>query len=222
MMPILDKRKRSERKTMNKKCPQCRLKNPSAAKICVRCRRDLVRVSTLPAHSKKSAPTILMRVAVVVLLSIIGLGGFYYSMIFSSAPLTIEQEEIIDRAIDVLRAKGFADEVFYLEYLAAFRASDNWLNDSVVKENAYAATNYPFEIMTVYPDFFKYPLDDTERAAILLHEAKHLQGAGEKQAYSYVWAHRHKLGWTEEDYSGSVVWKNVRLQTIEYAPHLFE
>ena len=89
------------------------------------------------------------------------------------------------------------------------------------KENAYAATNFPFEIITVYPDFFAVSTDGTERAAILLHEARHLQGAGEKAAYEFVWQNRRQLGWTKDKYFNSVIWRNVRRQTREYAPDLF-
>ncbi len=206
---------------MNKKCPKCYLNNPASVKSCVRCSLNLLEVSS-EKSDKSSSPTILMRAAVVILLCIIGLGGFYYSLIFSSESLNFEQEQTIDRSIQILREKGFTDEVFYLENFAALRGSDNWLNSSIPKENAYAATNYPFEIMTIYPDFFTFPQDDLERAAILLHEAKHLQGADEKKAYSFVWANRFKLGWTEQNYGNSIIWRNVRLQTKEYAPHLFE
>ncbi len=206
---------------MNKKCPKCKLNNFADANECLRCKGDLRQVA-----SKKSrngfAPTLLMRVGVVFVLLVLGLAGFYLSLIWSSEPLTAKEREKVTRAIAVLKEKGFTDEVFYLENLAVFRGSDNWLNGSVPKENAYAATNYPFEIMTLYPDFFTYPQDDLERASILLHEAKHLQGYDEKLAYSYVWANRSKLGWTEANYKHSVVWKNVKLQTKEFAPHLFE
>lgn len=75
--------------------------------------------------------------------------------------------------------------------------------------------------MTIYPDFFEYTQDDTERAAILLHEAQHLKGADEKEAYEFVWRRRKQLGWTKENYRDSVVWRNVRKQTIEFAPNLF-
>ena len=102
-----------------------------------------------------------------------------------------------------------------------FRANDNWLNASVAKENAYAATNFPFEIMTLYSDFFTYPVDDTERAAILLHEAEHLKGKNEHDAYEFVWIHRKQLGWTKEVYKVSPVWRNVRRQTLENVPNLF-
>jgi hypothetical protein len=146
---------------------------------------------------------------------------FYISLLASSGGLTIEQKHTVRRAIALLKDKGFDDEVFLLEHLTAFRADDNWLNSSVAKESAYAATNFPFEIMTLYPDFFTYPADDVERAAILLHEACHLQGKDEKDAYEFVWKNRKQLGWTKEQYSESVVWKNVQQQTRDHVPGLF-
>ncbi|MGH9819264.1 MAG: hypothetical protein ACRD43_03765, partial [Pyrinomonadaceae bacterium] len=106
-------------------------------------------------------------------------------------------------------------------HLTAFHATDNWLNASVQKENAYAATNFPFEIITLYPDFFTLSIDYTERAAILLHEAKHLQGKDEKGAYEFVWKNRERLGWTSDRYHSSEIWQNVRKQTKDYSPFLF-
>jgi hypothetical protein len=43
-------------------------------------------------------------------------------------------------------------------------------------QTAYAATNFPFAVVTLYPTFFKYAVDDIERATILLHESYHLLG----------------------------------------------
>ena len=48
-----------------------------------------------------------------------------------------------------------------------------------------------------------------------------LTGEDEKEAYKFVWVNRKKLGWTKEKYGRSVVWKNVRKQTKEFAPNLF-
>ena len=75
--------------------------------------------------------------------------------------------------------------------------------------------------MTLYEDFFTYPVDEVERAAILLHEAKHLQGQDEKEAYEFMWKNRKKLGWISEKYQRSIIWQGVRKQTREYAPNLF-
>lgn len=147
--------------------------------------------------------------------------AFYLSLLLTAKKLTFGEKQKVAAAIGVLDDKGFAGETFFLKYLAAFRSNDHWLNASVEKETAYAATNYPFEIMTLYPDFFGVPVDDTERAAVLLHEARHLKGDDEPEAYEYVWRNRRQLGWTRETHGGSVIWRNVRKQTKEVAPHLF-
>ncbi len=142
-------------------------------------------------------------------------------MIFTSDSLKLDEREAVNNAIKVLNEKGFSREVFLLNNLASFRSNDHWLNASVEKENAYAATNYPFAIMTLYPDFFKVPIDEVERAAILLHEAKHIEGMDEKAAYGYVWKNRVKLGWVAETHGDSAIWQNVGRQTKEFAPELF-
>ena len=146
---------------------------------------------------------------------------FYSSLIFTADPLPDAEAEQIERSIQVLENSGFTTEVFYLRRLAVFRGGDNWLNSTIAKENAYAATNYPFAVVTIYPDFFTYTADDTERASILLHEARHIAGDDEPAAYSFVWKNKKALGWTADRYRGSVVWKNIRKQTREYAPSLF-
>jgi hypothetical protein len=147
--------------------------------------------------------------------------GFYISLIVSAARLSRDQKATVNRAIGILREKGFDTEAAMLSTITTFRASDNWLNASVEKENAYAATNFPFEIMTFYPDFFTYPADDVEKAAILLHEARHLLGEGEKEAYAFVWKNRARLGWTRQDHGNSALWLNVRQQTLEQVPDIF-
>jgi hypothetical protein len=147
--------------------------------------------------------------------------GFYSSLIVSADSLEREQHRKVQAAIELLQRRGFTDEVRLLRYVTVFRANDNWLNASVAKENAYAATNFPFEIVTLYPDFFTYSTDDVERAAILLHEAKHLQGKDEREAYEFVWKNRRRLGWTQDVYRGSMIWRETRKLTKEYAPDLF-
>lgn len=147
--------------------------------------------------------------------------GFYVSLVASADRLPPQRKDTVRRAVAILRDKRFDTEAMMLSTFTAFRGTDNWLNASVVKENAYASTNFPFEIITLYEDFFTYPADDVEKAAILLHEARHLLGDGEKEAYEFVWKNRDKLGWTEERYARSPVWINVRQQTIEQVPELF-
>lgn len=206
---------------MNIKCTQCQLVNFSTATACARCKTVL----TEEIHGESPKRGIIRRLAVRTLV-VLGASlaitfGFYLSLIGSAQKLTVDQKQTVDRAIDILRDKDFDTEVMLLTRFTAFRSSDNWLNSAVAKENAYAATNFPFLIMTLYPDFFTYPIDDVEKAAILLHEARHLAGEGEKEAYEFVWRNRGRIGWTKERYQTSAVWINVRQQTREYAPHLF-
>ncbi len=210
---------------MKKKCPDCKLVNFATAAECLRCQRSLREVSSfaVPARNReRSFGAVLVRRASVCVFAIaFTLFGFYLSLIGSAERLEYDQKKTVGRAIDILDEKGFSSEVTLLRYFSAYRGTDNWLNASVEKENAYAATNFPFEILTIYPDFFNVPVDDTERAAILLHEAQHLKGADEPEAYKFVWKNRKRLGWTKETYANSVVWRNVRKQTREIVPELF-
>lgn len=208
---------------MKKICPNCQLTNFPQEKNCKRCDFNLLTVSSVDSAQKTPVKKskLLRRIIVCIAVLIFTLFGFYLSLIGSCQRLSYEEKQTVFKAVAVLDEKGFSKEVFLLRYLTAFRANDNWLNASIPKENAYAATNYPFEIMTIYPDYFSFTENDTERAAILLHEAQHLKGADEKQAYKYVWENRKQLGWTKEIYESSVIWRNVRLQTKELVPELF-
>jgi hypothetical protein len=205
---------------MNKRCPGCQLVNFSQATQCARCHSDLTEVSAMEEKFSAKA-TLLKRAAMCAAACFLALLGFYLSLIFTSASLKYDEKVQIKNAVAILDERGFDGEVFLLRYLTNYRGNDNWLNASTRFENAYAATNFPFEIMTIYPDFFVYPIDDTERAAILLHEAQHLKGADEKEAYEYVWRNRKRLGWTIETHSRSIVWRNIRTQTQQFAPNLF-
>ena len=205
---------------MKKRCPNCQLVNFPHAPECVRCRFDLIEISAEMKNSW-SVAKIFKRAAVCAAVCFVVLLGFYFSLLLTSASLKYEEKKQIQAAVKLLGEKGFDREVFLLGYLTSFRGNDNWLNASTKSENAYAATNFPFEIMTVYPDFFVYPADDVERAAILLHEAQHLKGADEKEAYEYVWRNRRRLGWTADTHGNSIVWRNLKRQTREFAPHLF-
>lgn len=206
---------------MNRKCPNCRLVNYADARVCVRCGAETRETENITPKGGFIKTIVLRRACGCFAVCIAALAGFYGSLLFSASGLTLEQRRAVEAAIELLQAKGFTNEVFYLRELAVFRASDNWLNSSVAKENAFAATNFPFEIVTVYPDFFIYPADTTERAAILLHEARHLAGSDEKEAYEFVWKNRKRLGWASDAYGRSPVWREVRKQTKEYSPNLF-
>ena len=162
-----------------------------------------------------------MRIAICFAVCVAMLLGFYLSLTASAKGLSPEEGHQVRKAIAVLNERGFSDEIFILAHFSVFRSEDNWLNASVAKENAYAAANFPFEIITLYSDFFTYPIDDTERAAILLHESRHLRGEDEHDAYKYVWTHRDQLGWTRQKYFTSDVWRNIRSQTMDNVPELF-
>jgi len=170
---------------------------------------------------KRELIDVFNRILVLFAVCIGAVGIFYSSLIFTASPLKPDEIERVNAVISTIEKRGFINEAYLLRDLATFRGSDNWLNASVAKENAYAATNYPFAVITLYPDFFTYPEDDLERAAILLHEARHLKGDGEEEAYEFVWRNKKYLDWTEENYGDSVVWLNIRQQTKEYSPNLF-
>lgn len=213
---------------MNKKCPNCKVVNFPNAESCVRCDYSLDSIEpeiTRNVASRKPQKTlaakIFRRAAFCLFVCLLTLIGFYFSLLMTSKKLAYEEKQTVKKAIDVLETKGFKKETFLLRHLTSFRANDNWLNASTRDENAYAATNFPFEIITIYPEFFTIPMDDAERAMILLHEARHLQGEDEKEAYRFVWRNRRKLGWTGETHNTSKVYINVEKQTREFAPELF-
>lgn len=206
---------------MNKKCENCGLENYLTADSCARCSTRLVKTAAQRPGTRSLLRMVFFRGGICLGVCIAAVLGFYISLIYSAKPLGIEEKATIRAATRLLSQKGFTREAFMLSNLTVYRADDNWLNASVAKESAYAATNFPFEIMTIYPDFFAYPADETERAAILLHESRHLLGADEHDAYVFVWKHREHLGWTREKYGISPVWQGVLAQTREHAPELF-
>lgn len=171
---------------MNKKCPACGFVNFADQEICRRCQTALgfvsenARLATDDETSRKldrAAIWFLKRFVSALLVAVAILCGVYFSLLRSAQPLSAEQSAAVERAVKILEIRGFERETFLLRHTVAFRASDNWLNETAGHEDAYAATNFPFQIVTLYENFFKYPQDDTERAMILLHEAQHLQGA---------------------------------------------
>lgn len=160
-------------------------------------------------------------------LEVIAVAGFllfigYASLISTSDPVSEEKLRIVTRAIDVIDDQGFGKEAFFLRNVARFRGTDNWLNRRAGHDIAFAATNFPFEVITLYQPFFDDPADDVERAAILLHEAYHLFGYGEEGASSRVWRNKRALGWTKEKYKDTKVWDNVQRYTLEHAPDIFK
>lgn len=130
--------------------------------------------------------------------------------------------QAVERAIALLESKGFDRDATLLRTAATFRGSDNWLNTHIFPhENAYASTNFPVGIITVYEDFYSKAVDDTERAAILLHEAQHLKGGDEHAAYEYVWQHRWQLGWTLRSHGTTESYITIEEVTRAEAPELF-
>ena len=203
---------------MKKKCKQCGLANYADALACARCESVL---GAAVDNNERRGPRVLLRAAICMGVCVAMVLAFYVSLIASAESLNIQQKHTVRRAIGILREKGFTREVALLDNITVFRGDDNWLNATVAKENAFAATNFPFAIITLYSDFFTYPTDDVERAAILLHEARHLRGEDEHDAYAYVWRNREQLGWTGDKYAASYVWDNIRRQTREQVPEMF-
>jgi hypothetical protein len=146
----------------------------------------------------------------------------YSSLRLTSDTPNFDQRQEIAKAISIIDSKGFTKESFILGYLTSFRTTDNWWNIQTGHHEAYAATNFPFELVTLYPEFFDVATDDTERAAILLHEAQHLMGSGEIAALDATWREKRKLGWTADRYSDTKVWRNTLELTQNNLPQLFK
>ena len=206
---------------MNRKCYQCGLANYKTAQNCIRCGTGLGESENISSNRAFLNSKLTRRAAICMLVILGTVAGFYASLVLSADPIDRDQRRIVDAAIEHLDRSGFSREAFLLRHVTVFRANDNWLNASVDKESAYAATNFPFEIITLYPDFFRFSVDDTERAAILLHEAQHLQGSDEKEAYEFVWRNRARIGWISDPYIKSVIWRETRKLTKEYVPPMF-
>jgi hypothetical protein len=209
------------------KCLECGLMNFAGATDCRRCGVSLTRPRVIGAEAtEENKPGIKKRI-IKSAFRVFGLAGFilflwYASLIGTSEPVVLDQKKILNKAIDVLEQRGFSGEVFILRNLVYYRSTDNWWNRRVGHDSAFASTNFPFEVMTLYPAFFEQPVDDVERAAILLHEAYHLFGYKEEGAVEGVWRDKKKLGWTKENYSSTPIWTNVKASTQEYAPQLLQ
>ena len=172
----------------------------------------------LTSYRKRSLPGL---IATSALSALVALGVFYSSLIATSQPITAEQYAEVNDAIELLEARGFDREVFLLRTTAHFRRSDNWFNNAMLKADSYAATNFPFQIVTLYPDFYSKTTDDVERAMVLLHEAKHLESEDENGAYAFVWQNRERLGWTQLSHGTTPTYVTISEQTRENAPELF-
>jgi hypothetical protein len=206
------------------KCSRCGLVNLATDETCRRCGADLSLKNLEASEQDDAAPRrrgFKQRLIWVVATTSVLLFGFYMSLLLTSDDLGFEQREVVSRAAAVLELKGFRKEAFVVKHLAAYRSTDNWFNNYIGHRDAYAATNFPFEVLTLYPEFFKVSVDDDERAAMLLHEAYHLMGYGEEAALEAVWRNKQQLGWTDAKYAESKVWKNTRDLTMGQVPRLF-
>jgi hypothetical protein len=210
---------------MNKtKCRRCGLVNLATDESCRRCGISLVPTNFESIDSEEAPPRkrgLKQRLIWIVATTSILLFGFYMSLLLTSNDLGFQDREVVAQAINVLEQKGFRKEAFVIKHLGTYRSTDNWWNQYIGHRDAYAATNFPFQVLTLYPEFFKVTIDDDERAAILLHEAYHLLGYGEEAALEAVWRNKQQLGWTNERYAQSKVWRNTRELTMGQVPQLF-
>lgn len=207
------------------KCQKCGLVNLAADKVCRRCGAPLSDTgeasSELADEGKVKKRGIVRRLLWILGTTCAILLVWYASLIVSSERLGFDERQEVYRAVELLDQRGFGKEAFAFRHLVALRGTDNWWNKYVGHRDAYAATNFPFEAVTLYPEFFKASTDDTERAVMLLHEAYHLYGHGEEAALEGVWRDKQRLGWTEEKYGHSQVWDNTKELTRTLVPKLF-
>jgi hypothetical protein len=206
------------------KCPRCGLINAATDTTCRRCGaplngEELSEGSEVeePAERRGIGRRLIWIAGTTVLLLFI----FYMSLLLTSEDLDYEQTQTVNKAIALLEEKGFGSRAFVLRRLVRYRGTDSWWNQSVGHRDAYAATNFPFEVLTLYPEFFQVAVDDEERAAILLHESYHLLGSGEETALEQVWRDKQRLGWTADKYGKTKVWINTRELTMAQVPNLF-
>jgi hypothetical protein len=206
------------------KCSACGLMNFATGETCRRCavelplpQREFQPLSAAVEASRGFDRWVLWigGVTAIVLISC------YVSLLLSSQGLSIEERRIVMDAISALEKADFVTESLVLRHLVSYRSTDNWWNRYVGHQTAYAAVNFPFGVVTLYPTFFKYPVDDIERATILLHESYHLLGQREEAALQRVWIQKRRLGWTSVRYSHTRVWKNTREWTAGTVPLLF-
>jgi len=173
-------------------------------------------------HAPAPSRRLRNRVAFVAVTIVFASFAWSRSLLMTSTPVAADQLPVVMRSVDLIEHAGFSKEAFVLRYLANYRATDNWWNIHVGHSQAYAATNFPLGVVTLYEPFFSVTVDDTERAAILLHEAQHLLGASETAALETTWRQKSRLGWTEDKYGETKVWRNTREWTISDVPSLFQ
>src|SRR4051794_30281353 len=143
-----------------RKCPECGLVNAGADEQCRRCAASLAEVEefapqpveteTVEQPRKRS---LVRRIIWVVSATFVILIIWYFSLLLTSNKLQQDQYLKVDVAIALIEQSGFRNEGFVLRRAATFRSTDNWWNRYVGHRDAYAATNFPFEMVTLYPEF---------------------------------------------------------------------
>src|ERR1051325_3082127 len=207
---------------MRNKCGQCGLVNQLTDEACRRCGAVLGEdVEPEPHEAQVEKRKLGQRIAWIFGMTAVVMIICYLSLLVTPDELGYDQRKTVERAIAVLDANGFGKQAFVLRRLVSYRATDNWWNHQVGHHDAYAATNFPFEVVTLYPDFFEVAVDDNERAAILLHESYHLFGSGEATALEQTWRQKRRIGWTEDRYGQTLVWANTEELTMSQLPNLF-
>jgi hypothetical protein len=216
----------SHQEFIRNKCRDCGLVNLATDERCRRCGAELGSAGDAAHDSadgvevRKRGPA--RRAAWILGMTLTILVICYVSLLITSEALTFEQRQTVHRAVEILDQRGFGREAFMLRNLASYRSTDNWWNTYVGHHDAYAATNFPFEVLTLYPEFFEAAVDNNERAAILLHESYHLKGSGEQVALEGVWREKGRLGWTADKYGHTKVFNNTKELTMQDAPVLFQ
>ena len=212
------------------KCANCGLVNAASDSLCRRCGTPLIDDPTNEQRLNLKVPdevipkkrSLLRRLTWIAGATLISLSICYVSLLMSSEGLNPDQREAAQKAIAVLEQHGFGREVFVLKHLTVFRSTDNWWNRYIGHRDAYAATNFPFEVVTLYPEFFSVPVDDNERAAVLLHEASHLLGGGEEEALGFAWRNKQRLEWTADRYKQTRLWYATEQLTKAQFPYMFK
>jgi hypothetical protein len=204
------------------RCPQCQLVNFADTAGCRRCGAALDATAAATADAAATSGSgIAKRLLWLAAVTAAVMFGWSRSLVLTSEPIDDAQRALVMHAIARIEDAGFSREVVMLRHFANYRATDNWWNRHLGHGDAYAATNFPLGVVTLYRPFFEYAADDTERAAVLLHEAQHLLGAGEADALETVWREKGRLGWTATKYGQTRVWRNTREWTQAALPQLF-
>jgi hypothetical protein len=208
-----------------RKCAQCGLVNFADADNCRRCRSSLIDAPAAApevAESKTQSRGAGRRIAFILGTIVLSIFAWSRSLLLTSTPIDSGQRQVVLHAVEAIEQAGFSREVVMLRNFANYRSTDNWWNTYLGHSQAYAATNFPLGVVTLYEPFFHATTDDTERAVILLHEAQHLLGAGEPAALETTWRQKSRLGWTADKYGETKVWKNTKEWTTSDVPSLFQ